>query len=376
MAPTAAMREAARPHTLSRISGRVRSIFVAALLVAITGCGGSRASRAAPLIAFEAPGSGGYESLWVVSSDGGRPRELVRNVWGVFGSAWSPDGSRLAVTVNEGDGADIFVVNADGGGLRRATRGGHAENVSWSPNGKLLAFEWTANRIDGATWVDLANTDGTNLRRPTAKRLDGDVHWSSRGDRLTLDATLDHTYVIDVGTGRILNRFPTNVLDLGGTWSSDGGRVAFAASSQLPNGTFREDLYVRNVQRARARRLIFHDLYADAPTWSPDGNLIAFSGTRVRHCARVCEAIFVVRPDGTGLRRLTPYSGENEEPSWSRSGEQIAYVGARSIGIARGFESLGRASIYVMNADGTQRHRLPGLPEPDNLGPLTWQPSG
>jgi Tol biopolymer transport system component len=354
----------------------VRSLFAAAFLIAvIAGCGGSRTSRAAPLIAFEAPGSGGNESLWVVSSDGGKPRELIRNVWGVFGSAWSPDGSRLAVTVNEGDGADIFVVNSNGSGLTRITRGGHTENVSWAPNGRLLAFEWTANRIDGATWVDIANTDGTNIHRPTSKRLDGDTHWSPSRGQLTVDDTLDATYVIDLSTRRVVHRFPTNVLDLGGTWSPDGGHVAFAASSQLPNGTFREDLYVRDVQRSHARRLVFPDLYADAPAWSPNGKLIAFDGTHI-HCARGCEAIFVVRPDGTGLRRLTPYSGESAEPSWSETGDQIAYVGARSAGISAGFESFGRASIYVMHANGTDRRRLVGLPEPDNLGPLSWQPSG
>ncbi len=173
---------------------RVRSLFVAALLIAvIAGCGGSRTSRIAALIAFEAPGSYGNESLWVVSSDGGKARELVRNVWGVFGSAWSPDGSRLAVTVSEGCDADIFAVNSNGSRLTRITRGGHSENVSWSPNGKRLAFEWTVDRIDGPTWVDIANADGTNVHRPISKRLDGDTHWSPARDELPGDDTLDAT---------------------------------------------------------------------------------------------------------------------------------------------------------------------------------------
>jgi TolB protein len=315
--------------------------------------------------------------MWVVPSDGGKPRELVRDIWGVFGSAWSPDGSRLAVTVNRVDGADIFVVNPDRSGLTQITKGRHSENVSWSPDGKVLAFAWTVDRIDGPTWVAIANPDGTNIHRLGSRPLDGGTQWSPTGGQLGVD-TYDHgIYVIDIRTGRVVHRFPSNIFEAEAmAWSPNRRKIVFAASSRLPTGTYREDLYMRDVQHSRARRLVFQDIYADAPAWSPDGKLIAFSGTRFRRCPRRCTAIFVVKPDGTGLRRLTPYSGISTEPAWSQSGDQIAYVGARSNGTRSGFEFFGPASIYVMKRDGTKHRRLHGLPEPDNLGPLTWQPSG
>ena len=60
--------------------------------------------------------------------------------------AWSPDGRRIAFRRYDGQlgsigNSDLFVVNADGSGLRRLTRG--AENLrwfAWSPDGRTIAF--------------------------------------------------------------------------------------------------------------------------------------------------------------------------------------------------------------------------------------------
>ena len=78
------------------------------------------------------------------------------------------------------------------------------------------------------------------------------------------------------------------------------------------------------------------------------------------------EAIAVVDADGGNQRVLSPTPGPDEYvadgyPVWSPDGKQIAF--------ANGDE------IWVMNADGTERHRLVKGPftEPD-LG-LDWAPA-
>jgi Tol biopolymer transport system component len=337
----------------------MRPVVILSLAASLAGCAEAQKPQHAPLIAFVAPSvSGNEEDLWVVSSEGGRPRRLVSDVWGIFGSSWSPDGRRLAVTVDIGDnGGDIFVVNSDGTGLKRLTYGGHAENVSWSPDGNSLAFEWTVSRIDGPTWIDIANSDGTHVRKVAAP--DGDVHWSPSGRQLVVSGGIAHTYVVDVRTGRVDQRFPPHTLD--DSWSRDGQRVAFVAGNR-----HRLDLYVSRVNSLLARRFVYQGISVYEPRWSPDGTLIAFSGTYIRRCATGrCEAIFVVRPDGTGLRRITLYQGTNEEPSWSNDGHSIADVGG---------PTDGPLAIYVMNPDGSSRRRIVMSPQPDNLVLLAWQP--
>ena len=86
--------------------------------------------------------------LWVVNADGSDARQVApKATWGVPAPAWSPDGRRIAFRRYDGrlfesaGNSDLFVVNADGSGLRRLTRG--AANVrwfAWSPDGRTIAF--------------------------------------------------------------------------------------------------------------------------------------------------------------------------------------------------------------------------------------------
>ncbi|MFP4436624.1 MAG: TolB family protein [Chloroflexaceae bacterium] len=90
--------------------------------------------------------------------------------------AWSPDGTRLAVTgwmrVSLGRregiflGAFLYVMHADGSHPRQITRGGSDFNAAWSPDGTQLVFEafrnGRLNRLGtSATDIYRVNVDGT-----------------------------------------------------------------------------------------------------------------------------------------------------------------------------------------------------------------------
>src|SRR5437867_1716651 len=82
-----------------------------------------------------------YGPLWVMPSGGGAPRRLGDAV-GWHGS-WSPDGMRIAW----GNGPDVYVMNSNGTGSRKLVSGGGAKelvvaHVTWSPDSKLLRFEY------------------------------------------------------------------------------------------------------------------------------------------------------------------------------------------------------------------------------------------
>jgi TolB protein len=353
------------------VGSRSRAIaIVLAAVFASAPSGASGARPKAPLIAFEAGGG-----LYVVRSHGGRARELVRDIWTGADYVWAPDGRRLFVSVETGDGGDlddVLVVDADGTGLRRLTHGGHAANLSLSPDGKRLAFEWTANVLSGTSWVDVANADGTHIRRVTPGQLHGVPSWSPTGKELAIDTLTNGVYVIGADGGR-----PRRVTNGDGSlpvWSPDGRRIAYSQFTTLPHRTSRDDLFVVDADGGHAHRLVPPILRSRAPAWSPDGDWIAFSGrlARCRSTAGACEAVFVVKPDGAGLRRLTPYWTINADPSWSPDGRRIAYVASR----VDQFQSSGDGSIYVMSADGSGRHRVVAYPQADDLGPLRWQPSG
>ena len=73
-----------------------------------------------------------------------RDRELRRILVplnGLTTPAWSPDGRQLVFTGYDGGLSDLFIINADGTGLRRLTSDKYADlQPTWSPDGKTIAF--------------------------------------------------------------------------------------------------------------------------------------------------------------------------------------------------------------------------------------------
>lgn len=110
-------------------------------------------------IAFQSTRSGSFE-LWLCDSDGQRPVQLTR-----FGGPhvgcprWSPDGRQLAFdSAHSGSHRDIYVINADGSGLRRlTTESSNDSRPSWSRDGKWIYF---ASNRSGAWQVWRAPSAG------------------------------------------------------------------------------------------------------------------------------------------------------------------------------------------------------------------------
>ncbi len=82
---------------------------------------------------------------------------------------------------------DIYVVNADGSGERRITRGEPPGewDPRWSPDGRHIVFA----EIDG---IVVVNADGQDRQRITVGPADDDnPDWSPVGSRIAFDASRD-----------------------------------------------------------------------------------------------------------------------------------------------------------------------------------------
>ncbi len=189
-----------------------------------------------------------------------KPKELV----------WSPDGRMLAFGSHaRGGPRDVYVMNADGTGLRNLTPGpGGGESLSWSPDGRKIGFR---SLRDGSGEIYVVNVDGTGLRRLT---------------RLTRTP---------VSSGWTTLSAPA--------WSPDGRKILFVRvgwGDRLVNS----EILVMNADGSRQRNLTRNPAPDGDPVWSPDGRKILFVSKRDGY-----GEIYVMNADGSGQRNLTRIRG-------------------------------------------------------------------
>jgi dipeptidyl aminopeptidase/acylaminoacyl peptidase len=84
----------------------------------------------------------GYASeLWVVSAtDGSTARRLFTSDTRLRRPSWSPDGHRVAVIADLGDGPQVSVLELDTLRTRQVTRGGTVTDLCWSHDGRCIAY--------------------------------------------------------------------------------------------------------------------------------------------------------------------------------------------------------------------------------------------
>jgi Tol biopolymer transport system component len=225
-------------------------------------------------------------------------------------AAWSPDGSRIAFSIGRRShccDAALFVMNADGTGLRQLTRGYGDGSPTWSPDGSRIAFV-----RDQGTSLCAIRADGSHLQVIASQRgYYQHPRWSPTSDLIVYQSRIDTTergdreFLIHAdGSGeRLLPSF----MSAGSypAWSPDGTKLAYA------EGAFRlaiYDLATGAVQRLPACRGCYDDMF---PAWSPDGRTIAF--VRTDHQG---SAVYILDLSTGRSVPVAPTGTDQSAPAW------------------------------------------------------------
>jgi hypothetical protein len=202
----------------------------------------------------------------------------------------------------------------------------------------------------------------------------GDPSWSPEGDRIafaasTSDQRLPGIYVMDSDGSDMrlvaeLDGFTLSAPD----WSPDGRRLVFvglagASSEAEPKYS---DLFMVGIDGSGLANLTESPTISEStPSWSPDGDVIAYR----RNEGNISDSIQLI--DSTGRSAGTVFddsdAGEIGEIDWSPDGRLIAFTSSLALTDS---DIEGNLDVWTVRVDGTQLTNL----TTDGASGISWQP--
>lgn len=219
---------------------------------------------------------------------------------GIQSAAWSPDGTTLAYgTTTVGgaaeaprDGLHLLDLRTNRDRLLDHTWM-NWQDLAWSPNAKQLAY--VADATVHALQLAHPQRDAVVRQNATSPT------WSPDGRLMAFDGCVGGR-TSGISIGRANGSYVRRVTRTGCSpaWSPDGSRIAYTVWCGIrviaPTG---RDLTAPSAWLCR------HIGVSGPPVWSPDGRKIAVGGS---------DGVYLMNRDGSGLTKI--WSEPAERPSW------------------------------------------------------------
>ncbi|MDI1240495.1 MAG: protein kinase [bacterium] len=292
---------------------------------------------------------GGQSALYQAPAMGGPPRKLISDV--EKNVTFSPDGKTLAFIRNS---TQIMLADAaDGTNVRELAKGAQGNryiSLSWSPKGDVISAVYFSQTDTNDHLVKVSVTDGAEspiISTTPWLRLRG-VSWLPDASAIVVsgrDHEIQSSQLWQIeypaGTTRRITNDLTNYQ--GATLTRDGRSILSVQEN------YRSNLWAGTV--GAAPRQISMEVGRDE---GMSGVAIASNG-KTAYTVRIKgdQDIWTANADGSDNRQITFNAKANFSPSFSRDGRYIVFVSTRG----------GNFDVWRMDADGSNPLQLTGNTE-------------
>ena len=291
----------------------------------------------------------GRSNLWIIDSNGSNHRAIASSSANFFNPRWSADGKRLAYVSSQEGSVQIYLRWMDSGQAARLTDlTSSPGSLSWSPDGRLIAFTMPVAAEAAKPFGELPKKPEGAQWAPQVRVIDS-LNYRADGHKGFLPAEYEQVFVIpsDGGTPRQLTSGNFNHRS-SLSWSTDSSTLYLAANRD-ENWEYepREvDLYALGVadgSMTRLTRRVGPDFGAEV---SPNGRMIAYLGYDDRQRLYENTGVYVMDINGANSRLV---SGELD-----RSIDAIGWT-PDSKGLIIQYDDGGESQIAHLNLSGDLR---------------------
>ncbi len=221
-------------------------------------------------------------AIMVADADGSHARMIADHPSGNASPRWSPDGSRIAFYSRRRGWESVWMVSVEGGTATQITPAGlDAEDLAWSPDGRVIAYCSMSEDDLTTRGIYLIPSLGgpSRLISPNAA-WSGAPHFSPDGRTVAFLSDRDgwfQTFLYDMET-ETTRKLTSDAIEDGGpsfysvdrrsgpVFSPDGKQLALVRHRE---GNF--DIWVVGVEEGRARCISQQDGHYHIVGWLPDG---------------------------------------------------------------------------------------------------------
>jgi len=272
--------------------------------------------------------------------------------------AWAGQlaGYRLLLTCIRTGDTEVFIVDPDMGDAFNVSRNSLSEDryPCWSPNGKRIAF--TSDR-NNSTNLYVVNADGTGVKRiVTSPAVCYMPSWQKtpKGERIVFGMHGEQSAMASVRP----DGSELKVLGLGHDPCLSPQGKAIAYTGEIPGGV---TVFVMDHEGGNKRQLVPGASQPGAvfPNWSPDGRQIVYSWP-------VGDALelFVIDADGSHNHQLTRTGGICTPAAWSPDGKWISFRftdeaywrNKERMTKVYTAKPADKRPVWVIHPDGTEAH--------------------